>query len=174
MLDDSSTNKYQNSDLFWALRGGGESTSGIVTLVTYRTYPIVPIQVWEFLASITNSSVFPELVEGFLRYQIQFTDNGRGGYGFISNQGISFQYFSLNMTNETVTTTTRSWLNLTQSVAPYGVVSWRNMSSISWNDLIHQMASDGGPGGGTYALGTSRLLAGHGHELLQRGGKAAY
>ncbi|KAM3501786.1 hypothetical protein MY10362_005301 [Beauveria mimosiformis] len=36
------TNQYQNQDLFWALRGGGGGTFGVVVSVTIRTFPDVP------------------------------------------------------------------------------------------------------------------------------------
>jgi hypothetical protein len=32
-----------NSDLFWALKGGGMGTFGIVTSATFKTYPTVPV-----------------------------------------------------------------------------------------------------------------------------------
>ena len=153
------TNAYQNSDLFWALRGGGPGTYGIVTSVTYRTYPQVPIQIWDFQANITNSSVLPELVEGFLRYQTQITDAGWGGYGGVTNQGISFSYFAPNMTNETVTATTQPWVNYVQSLAPYGVVSSSQTTSDSWDDLIYKILYTSNVGGGGYVIVTSRLLS---------------
>lgn len=36
-------NQHQNPDLFWALRGGGGGTFGIVTSVTIRAYPEIPV-----------------------------------------------------------------------------------------------------------------------------------
>ncbi|OJD16887.1 hypothetical protein AJ78_02985 [Emergomyces pasteurianus Ep9510] len=36
-------NKHKNQDLFWALRGGGGGTFGVVIDVTLRTFPDVPI-----------------------------------------------------------------------------------------------------------------------------------
>ncbi|KAJ5158305.1 FAD-binding type 2 [Penicillium coprophilum] len=35
-------NQYQNQDLFWAVRGGGGGTFGVIVHVTFRTYPDVP------------------------------------------------------------------------------------------------------------------------------------
>ena len=132
------TNDYQNSDLFWALRGGGGGT-----------YPSFPLQVWQYEANITNSSMLPELVEGLVRYQTQFTDDGWGGYGGVSSQGISFLYFGPNMTNETVTTTTQAWLNVTQSLAPYWVVFASETYYYSWmiylikcNTVVGRVAVD--------------------------------
>ena len=152
-------NSYQNSDLFWALRGGGGSTYGIVTSVTYRTYPSVPTQLYMYQANITNSSVLPELVRGLLRFQTQFTDDGWGGYGNISDQQLSFFYFAPNMTNETATATTQAWHNYTLSLAPFGVVSAEQMYySPSWYELYQIMYSNGVQNGGNLMI-TSRLLS---------------
>ena len=112
------TNEYQNADLFWALRGGGGSTYGIVTSVAYRTYPAAPVQLWSYQANITNSSALIELVGELLRYQTQFTDDGWGGSSGTFGQEVAFVYAAPNMTNETVTTTMQRWLNFTQSLAP--------------------------------------------------------
>ncbi|KAH0835525.1 hypothetical protein J3R83DRAFT_9214 [Lanmaoa asiatica] len=154
------TNEYQNQDLFWALRGGGGGTYGIVTSVTYHTYPIVPVQAWAYQANITNSSVLPELVEGLLRYQTQFTDDGWGGYGWISSQRVEFTYFAPNMTNETVTTATQAWRNFTQSLASYGVVSADTTTyHSSWFYLLHRTLVGGWLPEGASVLISSRLLS---------------
>ena len=36
-------NRYQNRDLFWALRGGGGGTFGVTTRVTVQVFPSVPV-----------------------------------------------------------------------------------------------------------------------------------
>ncbi|KAL3456221.1 hypothetical protein BJX64DRAFT_48084 [Aspergillus heterothallicus] len=68
-------NKFQNSDLFWALRGGGGGTFGVIIEATIRTFPDTPAvytlitaavvkqngasptaeqSLWEITAEITN------------------------------------------------------------------------------------------------------------------------
>lgn len=42
----------QNTDLFWALRGGGGGTFGVITSVTVKTYPKMPVSFVTF--TITN------------------------------------------------------------------------------------------------------------------------
>ena len=151
-------NEYQNSDLFWALRGGGGSTYGIVTSVTYRTYPSVPAQLYTYLGNITNSSVLPELVGGLLRYQPQFTDDGWGGFGAISGQALSFLYVAPNMTNETAMATTQAWHNYTASLAPFGVVSAEQVYYLSsWYEL-YEIINNGTQNYGNVMM-TSRLLS---------------
>ncbi|KAI2793331.1 putative FAD-linked oxidoreductase [Penicillium oxalicum] len=41
-------NAYQNQDLFWALRGGGGGTFGVVTRVTVRTFDDAPVVAYNF------------------------------------------------------------------------------------------------------------------------------
>ena len=82
------TNAYQNADLFWALRGGGGGTFGVVTSLTYRTRPSFPINA-VFMTAIANTSTpnsalsqaFTEIV----RLTPQLTDEGWGGYVVFSN-----------------------------------------------------------------------------------------
>lgn len=38
-------NEYQNSDLFWALRGGGGSTFGVLLEATYKAEKQLTLQV---------------------------------------------------------------------------------------------------------------------------------
>ncbi|EIW57345.1 FAD-binding domain-containing protein [Trametes versicolor FP-101664 SS1] len=76
-------NPHVNPDLFWALRGGGGGTYGIVTSVTYRTHPRVPV-IGAFLSVGANTSqptaallaAFTELVS----ITPSLTDAGWGGY----------------------------------------------------------------------------------------------
>ena len=77
-------NSYQNSDLFWALRGGGGGTYGVVTSATYRARPSVPIVGVFLTTSLANGTVpnaamsqaFTELV----RITPELEDAGWGGY----------------------------------------------------------------------------------------------
>ncbi|KAI9464375.1 hypothetical protein HD554DRAFT_2281222 [Boletus coccyginus] len=146
-------NNYQIPNLFWALRGGGGSTYGIVTSVTYCTYPSVSAQLYTYQANTTNSSVLPELVGALLRYQTQFTDDGWGGYGAISGGGLSFYYAAPNMTDETAMATTQAWHNYTASLAPFDI-----LFSLMY-ELYEYMVSSSGVQNGGNLMYTSRLLS---------------
>ena len=153
------TNEYQNSDLFWALRGGGGSTYGIVTSVTYHTYLSVPAQFYAFQVNITNSSVLPELVGELLRFQTQFTDDGWGGYGSITEQQLSFLYAAPNMTNETAMATTEAWHNYTLSLEPFGAVTAEQRYWVpAWYELLQNLLNIEVKNGQNI-LFTSRLLS---------------
>ncbi|KAI0711903.1 hypothetical protein C8T65DRAFT_739364 [Cerioporus squamosus] len=79
------TNAHQNPDLFWALRGGGGGTFGIVTSATYRQH---------ILPNTALSKAFTELV----RITPQLTDLGWGGYAPFNNpssNSTSFTFISV-------------------------------------------------------------------------------
>jgi FAD/FMN-containing dehydrogenase len=50
-------NKVSNPDLFWALRGGGGGTFGVVVEATVKAYPDIPITLstWQINTTTTNS-----------------------------------------------------------------------------------------------------------------------
>jgi len=81
---------HSHPDLFWALRGGGGGTYGIVTSVTYKSYPEMPLTSNLFSASITPnaSSGYKKLVTEYIRLNPAISDAGWVGYGLFD--GISF------------------------------------------------------------------------------------
>lgn len=80
-------NACENEDLFWALRGGGGGTWGVVTNVMYKLHPLVPItqtywfiEGWENSPSIETSS---RVLEKWLKFWIAESptlDRRFGGY----------------------------------------------------------------------------------------------
>jgi FAD/FMN-containing dehydrogenase len=70
----------QNSDLFWALRGGGGGTFGVVTRATLRTHPL-PSYFGFALGTIQAKSdrAFEELLRRFVHFYRDALDNERWG-----------------------------------------------------------------------------------------------
>ncbi|EGD92664.1 FAD binding domain-containing protein [Trichophyton tonsurans CBS 112818] len=78
-------NEYQNSDLFWALRGGGGGTFGVVTSVTLRTFkdpPTIVSQVNVTMGGKANESYW-DAVEKFQAYLPTLSDGGCSGYYYM-------------------------------------------------------------------------------------------
>lgn len=79
-------NAYQHADLFWALRGGGGGTYGIVTSVSYQTHPSTPVIAGFFLSYInttnlaTPSPLLKKLFTEFVRLTPALADAGWSGY----------------------------------------------------------------------------------------------
>ncbi|KID65157.1 oxidoreductase, partial [Metarhizium hybridum] len=74
-------NEYQNRDLFWALKGGGGGTFGVVAQATVRVYPDDPITVAaiSISTSLTNSLFWTEGVSELLRLLKIFNQQGLPG-----------------------------------------------------------------------------------------------
>ncbi|KAJ5832243.1 hypothetical protein N7474_000554 [Penicillium riverlandense] len=75
-------NAYQNSDLFWALRGGGGGTFGVVVSATLRTHPEVPVVVSNIniTTSLDPSSHFWDGFAELHRALPALNDAGGSGY----------------------------------------------------------------------------------------------
>ena len=74
-----------NPDLFWALRGGGGGTWGVVTSVHFKLHPVEPVL--EFTMSITNVLSTPSIVNSWIKKWVTISpnlDRRWGGY-FLSN-----------------------------------------------------------------------------------------
>src|SRR5437016_7914374 len=93
-------NACQNQDLFWALRGGGGGTFGIVTRVTVRSHPI-PERVGAVLGRITATSdaAFRDLVVRLLRFYETTLNNEHWGEKFVirGDNSIEFALTSLDL-----------------------------------------------------------------------------
>lgn len=73
-------NACQNQDLFWALRGGGGGTYGVVTNVTLMTHPL-PTHLGFVIGRVQAKSdaAFKELLEHFLRFYRERLHNENWG-----------------------------------------------------------------------------------------------
>ena len=73
-------NEHQHPDLFWALRGGGGGTFGIVTRLTLRTHEL-PKTLGGFMGHIQakNDAAYRELIERFLRFYPDHINNPKWG-----------------------------------------------------------------------------------------------
>jgi hypothetical protein len=91
-------NSHKNPDLFWAVRGGGGGTYGIVTSVTYRTHPSLPLTGVFFGANITNNVTYSRFLAEFMRIQSSVADAGFSGYAVIEPNLFQWFYIGLNVT----------------------------------------------------------------------------
>ncbi|KAH6657041.1 hypothetical protein BKA67DRAFT_514826 [Truncatella angustata] len=75
-------NECQNKDLFWAMRGGGGSTFGVVTLITMATHPTPQIVAWDgAIASFEVGAPWFWDMIGYLLAQLPYLDSkGISGY----------------------------------------------------------------------------------------------
>jgi hypothetical protein len=98
-------NPYQNQDLFWALRGGGGGTWGVVTSVTYKTHPSTPFAAALLLVNSTNADSTQNLLGEIIRLTPSLVEQGYGGYGGGNTEQFHFFVLSPNVTvNQTQAT----------------------------------------------------------------------
>ncbi|OAA58687.1 FAD-binding, type 2 [Cordyceps fumosorosea ARSEF 2679] len=78
-------NQDQNPDLFWALRGGGGSTFGVVTSFTVKTVPSPKMTVAQFLAFTVPGAPFLSDLIGYVGAQSPaLMDGGLSGYNLVN------------------------------------------------------------------------------------------
>jgi FAD/FMN-containing dehydrogenase len=73
-------NACQNQDLFWALRGGGGSTFGVVTKMTYRTHTLPQyFGIVEGQITASSDQAFKQLLEQFIHFYRESLNNEHWG-----------------------------------------------------------------------------------------------
>ncbi|KAF2195140.1 FAD-binding domain-containing protein [Zopfia rhizophila CBS 207.26] len=96
-------------ELFWAFRGGGGSTFGVITSVTVKVHPKIPITVsrWAFGSSTHNitNETFWEAVRAYLDNIPAIADSGSQAFSAINSMGelgYTFRMTSFFAANHTV------------------------------------------------------------------------
>ncbi|KAF9436406.1 hypothetical protein BGZ76_004070 [Entomortierella beljakovae] len=86
-------NSYQNTDLFWALRGGGGGTFGVVVEAVYKTHPSLKnINYAEYHISFSTTEASRKILNNFYSHQIRWSEEGWGGYTYIKTNFIMVKY----------------------------------------------------------------------------------
>ena len=93
-------NEYRNNDLFWALRGGGGGTWGVVTSATYKTHPSTPFSGAYLLANTTNADSTQNFITEIIRLTPLLVEQGYGGYGTKTADLFQLFLMSPNVTAE--------------------------------------------------------------------------
>lgn len=114
-------NSYQYPDLFWALRGGGGGTYGVVTSVTYQTHPSVPFPMVYFNSSSSNTVTMRKLFREFIRIHPALSDAHFGGYGSVTNTSLSWMLALSNGSETTVNRTINPFFEYAQNLTSEGL-----------------------------------------------------
>ncbi|KAK4223295.1 bifunctional solanapyrone synthase [Podospora fimiseda] len=131
-------NEGSYPDLFWALRGGGGSTYGVVTSVVVRAYPQIPITTLSFVfatgPNVTVDTFFAG-VKAYMSYFDTITSAGAYGYFLVVSFAPGEYFFSMmplwgnNMTQPQFETLLNPFLtDLTNLGIPFEPV-WKEYDS---------------------------------------------
>ncbi|CAI6342256.1 unnamed protein product [Periconia digitata] len=79
-------NSTSNTDLFWALRGGGGATYGVVTSVTVKAFKDMPVAAasWSFNSTKLGAAGFWTATQAFIDGANTYADNGVYTYFMIA------------------------------------------------------------------------------------------
>ena len=83
--------------MFWALRGGGGCTYGIVTSATYHTHPIIPLTIAFITANFTSPAIALNVTTEFIKFHPTISAAGWGGYVTVSNSSFTATFAAPNI-----------------------------------------------------------------------------
>ena len=151
------TNSYQHPDLFWALRGGGGGTYGIVTSVSYKTYPTFPLIAVSLSTDFTSPDIAQNVSTELIKLHPTISDLGWGAYITLSSSSLNI---TLVATNASLADTNATFLPFAQYVneATGGPVQLTTTPINSFYELYLDAFADTDGAGGNQVELASRLL----------------
>jgi len=153
-------NPYCNKDLFWALRGGGGGTWGVVTSVSYKTHPSTSFSGALLSVNSTNDDSTHKLFTEIIRLTPSLIEQGYGGYSGVSIQGFQFYVLSPNVTAEQTNATFFPLFEFAHSLPGLSV---QNATAVfeDWLKFFDPLISGGAPPVGVPMELSSWLLPKH-------------
>jgi hypothetical protein len=153
-------NAYTYPDLFWALRGGGGGTYGVVTSVTHQTHPLLPAVGSFFMASTTQPESRKKIMTEFIRLNPTLVDQGWGGYNYFMQNSIISVMLGVNVTVAEANQTWSPFFLYAKNLTSEGVNVTLNSiipytSFFVWYNQLFSNSS--GQNGGSLEIG-SRLI----------------
>lgn len=150
-------NSHQYPDLFWALLGGGGGTYGILTSVTYRTYPSLPVTAAVMVTTTENANTTKALFAELVRITPQLSDAGWAGYGHVTNDSISIRFIAPNVSATVASASMQPLFQYASNMT--GIISQQAyvLQYPSWYAWFTQFFTDGTQNGMDVLVG-SRLL----------------
>jgi FAD/FMN-containing dehydrogenase len=111
-------NKYMHPDLFWALRGGGGPSFGILTSVTYRTHENFPYTAVFYTASADSDESFLSLLELWMEQHNGMADAGWSGVWPVIKPGFFLTFFAQGTppTNPAANATMEAFFNASRAL----------------------------------------------------------
>ena len=156
-------NEYQNSDIFWAIRGGGGGTWGVITSITVNAYPMPTALMWSLGLTphntTTNSEWYKIAGELFSRLP-QLKESGLQGYITVNSapRGLTNAMFAYDLSKETVEATIEPVIEYLRTQNSSIEVDTKVLSFPKWIDVYHLFNLTQATAGGGGGVSASRLL----------------
>ncbi|KAL0579412.1 hypothetical protein V5O48_002583 [Marasmius crinis-equi] len=141
--DHVTANGNSNSDLFWALRGGGPGTYGVVTSVTFKTHDIEPLMVAGINANFTSPEIARSVGTEFFRLQPKVADAQWGGYSWFNEANFMYLLLATNASAEQLNATVGSFVQHLTSTAGENNTRVAMFPSPSFYDVFGQFSGTG-------------------------------
>ncbi|KAG0234639.1 hypothetical protein BGW42_006390 [Actinomortierella wolfii] len=155
-------NAYQNQDLFWALRGGGVGTFGVLVETVLRTHPALKnILYVPALIVSTDPAQLDKVARDFWARQAELSQAGFTGYCFVDRGYINLQYYVPNTPIEQGQAAIQPFLDYARSLSNVTVLSDTVVSHPDFYSLFKTSmpGSDGTiPNAGKNQIIASRLI----------------
>ncbi|KIL65234.1 hypothetical protein M378DRAFT_77085 [Amanita muscaria Koide BX008] len=152
-------NAYQNQDIFWALRGGGGGTYGVVISVTYQTHEVLPSTSIFCFINFTSPAIAQNVTTEYFAMLPALADAGWGGYTFFLQEALVSVNFASNDSLAQGNATFSTFID--RALAAVGnpaLVTVQTQSFPSFYQAYQTYFSGTGQVGGTTEL-VSRLLS---------------
>jgi hypothetical protein len=120
-------NEKSNPDLFWALRGGGASTYGIVTQVIYKAYPAPKVTAISLYMAPKNSTAaaqeaYYQAMGYFLAMHPNLTDFGLSGYPTLTKKSYTGLLWAPGKTEQEIL---EFFAPMERKLLSYGITLWK-------------------------------------------------
>lgn len=156
-------NEYQNSDVFWAIRGGGGGTWGVITSITVNAYPMPTALMWSLNftpRNATKNSEWFEVVRKIFSELPRLKASGLQGYITVPGapRGLTNAMFAYDQTKEMVEANIEPVLEYLRTRKSSIEVDTKLMSFPKWIDVYHLFNLTQATAGGSGSISASRLL----------------
>ncbi|KAJ3575467.1 hypothetical protein NP233_g1082 [Leucocoprinus birnbaumii] len=152
-------NEAENSDLFWAMRGGGPGTWGVIVNATFRTYPTFNATSYSLLVAVNDSSAMSAIVEAHAKHAFDLDSMHGGSYFAVTYIGSNFSTYVIDiemyLPNATSEQAIAAWAPYMEDITEAGGVVFSNTTTYG---IINELLALNDDQIGGYAVLGGRLI----------------
>ncbi|KAF8577488.1 FAD-binding domain-containing protein [Ramaria rubella] len=137
------TNEISNPDLFWALRGGGAGSWGIIISATFRTFPTFDAASRFDVIVVNSSTEVAQLAEAHARHIFDLDPLRAGQYFFVTATPPTFTWtFRTGFPNTSIATANATIAPFEDEVSRLGFNMDTTVGVASVNDILSSTVDD--------------------------------